>query len=619
MLIKHKLIANTCIFIVAMLAILGVLNFSISSLKQDLNIAKGIGDIKSGVLTLRRSEKDFLARKEMKYVDSFEDTSQSLNQTLNQLKSNFDKIGGPISEVENLSSIIKEYQQHFKNIVSSQQRIGLHPKDALYGQLRSMVHKAEEAIAGQDYQILSQMLQLRRNEKDFMLRLDEKYVEQWNVNADVFTQLIESSTLNTNEKETIIENANAYKSAFINLVNEYKILGYSSKEGLQGEMRSSIHKADKILTTLLQISDTAEKERVDFIYILAYSIFSFVVIITLGFASYISKNIISRINTLKSTMNNVAQTKDLTIIVDAKNQDELGEMAITFNQMIFSFKHLIDKVNNSVSTLNSATQSLSNGIRTTNNGVDEQIQQTDMVATAVTEMAATVEAIANNTNAAASKAESTSNNAINGQEGVNKTIAKIDELSQNLITSEAVVNDLAQDAVTIGSVLDVIRGIADQTNLLALNAAIEAARAGEHGRGFAVVADEVRTLASRTQDSTQEIETIINSLQERTKKIVEHMASCRIQGQESSEQASIAGSMLEEIAQDVNTIMEMSSTIATAIHEQTTVASEVNRHVVAIRDVADQTGQESKHNAQMSEELSEQAKVLNNEVKQFKV
>ena len=133
------------------------------------------------------------------------------------------------------------------------------------------------------------------------------------------------------------------------------------------------------------------------------------------------------------------------------------------------------------------------------------------------------------------------------------------------------------------------------------------------------VADEVRTLASRTQDSTQEIETIINSLQERTKKIVEHMASCRIQGQESSEQASIAGSMLEEIAQDVNTIMEMSSTIATAIHEQTTVASEVNRHVVAIRDVADQTGQESKHNAQMSEELSEQAKVLNNEVKQFKV
>ena len=132
-----------------------------------------------------------------------------------------------------------------------------------------------------------------------------------------------------------------------------------------------------------------------------------------------------------------------------------------------------------------------------------------MVATAVTEMVATVDEIANNTNAAASKAETTNNNAIIGKEGVTQTIAKIDQLSEKLKESESIVQELAKDSHTIGSVLDVIRGIAEQTNLLALNAAIEAARAGEQGRGFAVVADEVRTLASRTQDSTQEIETII--------------------------------------------------------------------------------------------------------------
>ena len=161
--------------------------------------------------------------------------------------------------------------------------------------------------------------------------------------------------------------------------------------------------------------------------------------------------------------------------------------------------------------------------------------------------------------------------------------------------------------------------LSSQTNLLALNAAIEAARAREQGRGFAVVADEVRTLASRTQDSTQEIEGIITSLQGRTKDIVKHMASCRTQGQESANQASSAGDMLEEITQGVSLIMEMNTAIAMAIQEQSAVASEVNQHVVLIKDVAEQSGKSAHQNAQMSEELSAQADVLHREVSRFTV
>ena len=247
------------------------------------------------------------------------------------------------------------------------------------------------------------------------------------------------------------------------------------------------------------------------------------------------------------------------------------------------------------------------------------MQQTDLVATAVTEMVATVDEIAKNTEDAANKAQLTTENAERGKDGVSSTIEQISVLSSTLEESEHIVSELAKDSHTIGSVLDVIRGIAEQTNLLALNAAIEAARAGEQGRGFAVVADEVRTLASRTQDSTQEIEGIISSLQTRTKEIVDHMGTCRKQGDDSAEQASSAGKMLEEITSDVSLIMDMNTAIATAIQEQSSVASEVNEHVVMIRDVTEQAADSAKQNEHMSEELSQQAKVLHSEVSRFKV
>jgi methyl-accepting chemotaxis protein len=463
------------------------------------------------------------------------------------------------------------------------------------------------------------MLQLRRNEKDFMLRLDEKYVDRWNNAADTFVEDINSSELSADVKVQIIENLSLYQQAFKDFVAGQKRLGFTAKEGVKGDMRKAVHQVDDILDKLVTLSKNEVVAHTKFVDLVAYSVFFVVLIIAIGFAIFVSRSILSGINQLNETMKRVSETQDLSLSVSTNSDDEVGEMANSFNDMLGKFRNLITAVNLSVDTVHEATDSLSKNIHLANSGVDSQIQQTDMVATAVTEMVATVDEIANNTNAAASKAEATNNNAISGKEGVTQTIAKIDELSEKLRESENIVHQLAKDSDTIGSVLDVIRGIAEQTNLLALNAAIEAARAGEQGRGFAVVADEVRTLASRTQDSTQEIETIISSLQGRTKEIVSHMAICRTQGKDSADQASSAGKMLEEITQDVSTIMEMNTAIASAIQEQSTVASEVNKHVVEIRDVAEQAGQISNQNAQMSEELSQQAAVLNKEVSQFKV
>ena len=619
MLIKYKLIANTGILVLAMILMLGLLTYASTALQHDIDVAAEIGKIESSVLQLRRNEKDFIARKDLKYFEKFDKKMKELRQQVSSLQESFEKSGLTLNEFSSMQSVLTKYNQHFKNLVKMQQTIGLNAKDGLYGKLRSAVHDVEDLIGNDNFQQRSEMLQLRRNEKDFMLRINDKYVDSLKNNLAKFVSTVKSSEFSSEKKSQIIDFLDNYEKAFLNLVSAQKQFGYTAKMGLLGEMRTTVHQADGILEQLTSKAKQAVADDASFVNTMAYSVFFIVLIIGLLLAWTISQSILSRITDLKRVMEHIANTNDLTTKVNVNGGDELADMANVFNQMLTSFRNLIVEVNSSVGTLNSATGSLSENIHDANEGVETQMRQTDLVATAVTEMVATVDEIANNTRDAAHKAETTNSNANKGKQGVDQTINQIADLSEKLLDSENVVKELEKESITIASVLDVIRGIADQTNLLALNAAIEAARAGEQGRGFAVVADEVRTLASRTQDSTQEIETIIGLLQNRTQEIVKLMLICREQGEESAKQAGSAGTMLEEIAQDVSLIMDMNSMIATAIQEQTTVASEVNEHVVTIRDVTEQSSESAKQNGHMSEEISQQAQVLHNEVSRFVV
>ena len=384
-------------------------------------------------------------------------------------------------------------------------------------------------------------------------------------------------------------------------------------------MRVSVKKSDEVVSyitaaTKEQVSNTAQRAQ-----LLAIVIFVIASVIVMVLVYLTSRSIIQPIERVYQTIDKIRRNNDLSLFIEHKGEDEVTRMTIDFNSLIGDFKKLIYEVNTALKTLNLATEDLSNTTAATSSGMQEQLHEADMVATAATEMQATIQDISHNTEAAAKKAESTNESALQGQVEVESTIKHINALSDSLVNASGVVSQLEKDGETIGSVLDVIRAIAEQTNLLALNAAIEAARAGEQGRGFAVVADEVRSLAQRTQESTSEIEGIINTLQQRTQEVVSIMHQCRAQGGESATQATKAGELLGSITLDVQTIMEMSTQIAVAIDEQSQVASEVNKNVVRIRDIAQSASEHAANNAQTSEEVSAQARVLHSAIDKFKV
>lgn len=619
MLIKHKLIFSSAISILGMFLMLFLLNYSATSAQHGMTLTKDIAGINEKVLQLRRSEKDFLARKNLKYIDGFNETMSVLNTNVQKLEDDLIAMGGNDKETLQLKSILSQYQQHFLAIVEAQKRIGLTPKAGLYGNLRKAVHDAETLIGTDDYHVLSVMLQLRRNEKDFMLRSDLKYKDKFMANMAKIQQVLAASYIPTEKINNINHALQIYQVAFMSLLDEQEKLGLTSKLGLQLAMRNTIHQVDAIVETLITKAEKTTKHYSESVNMWIYSLFLIAIAASALTAWLIGRMVINGITNIQDSMNNIAKTNNLSIKVTSPNNDEFGEMANAFNAMIGNFQSLILSVNDSVSGVNNATQTLKDNIEQANQGVDSQMQETDMVATAVTEMVATVEEIANNTTDAADKAEQTAQNATQGKKDVDNTIEQINILTQQLTESEVLVNALAQDSITIGSVLDVIRSIADQTNLLALNAAIEAARAGEHGRGFAVVADEVRTLASRTQESTKEIEGIVGTLQSRTTGIVELMGKCKEEGEHSAAKAAEAGNMLDQINSDVFSIMDMNTTIATAIQEQSSVASEVNRHVISIRDVAESASKSASENEKMSQELSSQSLQLSQQVKRFTV
>lgn len=346
-----------------------------------------------------------------------------------------------------------------------------------------------------------------------------------------------------------------------------------------------------------------------------------VLLLVFGIVGVVLSNTFLRpLQQIKDNLDDIAAGEgDLTRRLPINSDDELGQLAGSFNRFVEKIHGLVKQIADMTGQLTELVGQVSAQAQRSEVAMDRQRHETDQVATAINEMSAAAHEVAQSAQGAAEAAQKTDTEGQAAKQVVDGSIARIHTLVQDIRDSGLSLDALQKDVSSIVSVLDVIRSIAEQTNLLALNAAIEAARAGEAGRGFAVVADEVRALASRTQQSTQEIQGMIDRLQKGTQDAVTAMRRSSDAGDVTSEQANRAGSSLDAISQLIGTINSMNAQIASAAEEQTAVAEEINRSVHKIAGAVDSVADETQQGAQTARNLAGLGQRLGALVGQFRI
>jgi len=436
---------------------------------------------------------------------------------------------------------------------------------------------------------------------DLMLEAVDSYVDENRVKGN---SLISDARILVEEIELLIHDFQQQSHAQLDQLNQQ-----ASKVGQV--VTKSGHKvkqsADKVVTNNSSL------------FYISLFILIFIISLSLLFSYLMRRELCIPIERLRNTVESIQQQSDLTLRFEVRTMDEIGVTGTAFNFMMEQFSSIVSQVSDACSELDQAILNLVSLMEQAKDGVVKQQQATEHVATAMNEMATTVQGVAEHTEQATQSTTEAQGAATQGREMVDSSISETQELSKLISRADETIQNVEKFSNDIGSVLEVIGSISDQTNLLALNAAIEAARAGEAGRGFAVVADEVRTLAQRTQESTTEINDIISNLQSGTHDAVSLMTEGNKEASHVSKQAEDTGVSFETIEHKIHEINDLNNMIATSAEQQTKVADDINQNIVDIHDSYTTTTAAVESTMSASENILKLSHHLASLVKQFKV
>ena len=382
------------------------------------------------------------------------------------------------------------------------------------------------------------------------------------------------------------------------------------EETLNKELESLLTELGQFTEASALSAEEHEQTAVSMLSIIAVVSIIFGIVVSWFIASFI-------VNAIRRAI--VTASGDLSTAIDVGSTDEVGELLGAMNGMRKKLMDMLSQISGTTSQLSTASEEMSAITTQSSAVIQQQRSETEQVATAMNEMTATVQEVAGNISNTALAASEANEHSVNGSQVVGQAVEQINKLAKQIEHASQTIHELEEHSEAISSVMDVITGIAEQTNLLALNAAIEAARAGEQGRGFAVVADEVRTLAGRTQDSTVEINQMIEKLQTGSRQAVQVMKQSQEQANAAVKHASESGAAFTTIADAVTRINGMSAQIASAAEEQGVVSEEINKNIVQINDMANQTASGAEETSVASRDLARMATELQGIVSEFTV
>ncbi len=557
-----------------------------SGTKDTLNEAKYVvAKLEIRLLNLRRNEKDFLLRKDTKYLGTFNDNTKIFLDLESQLS-------GMLKDQELLSTSklradLLNYQKSFQALVNGYTEHGLSQEEKLLGEYRKQLRALEQSANAEQLVALD--------------RFDDS-IQRGVFNGDVLNGM----------------SADALKSTAQALVNKKVEIGLEYNQGLLGNTRELSHTVEEQFKTFSTVLDKHIEETQHQLNLFKNIVVGVIVLIIIGFIYQIARSINLQVSNLLTIIQSIADTNNVSMRSTLKGNDELTSIGRYFNHLLDKFEDLIRGTQQKSRDLSGSTLSMHNELQQVIEQFNVQSDHTATMATSVQEMVHTIAEISESTSVAVDGVHQASSNAKDGRSVVETTLSNIDQLSTILTNSQQSITNLNDHVDKIGDAVNIIQDIAEQTNLLALNAAIEAARAGEQGRGFAVVADEVRALASRTHKSTEDITKVVTAIQNQMQTVVSDIDKCTDQGRQTLDASHLLDSSLQQIIDDMETIQANSERIASAIEEQGIVMNQVSESITELNEISVNNMHSAQQVLTEVDSVSIQAKQMDETVAEFK-